>query len=63
MEERNMMMPQLPTATIPTVPALPIRRSLRIELDLISQHAHHSGAVVLRQGGYGRGLEQQPVLQ
>eukprot|EP00975_Prorocentrum_lima_P007768 1662916-Prorocentrum_lima.AAC.1 len=50
------MSPYLLVGTLPTVPALPIRRSFRIELGLISQLArlaHDGGDVVLRQGRYG----------
>eukprot|EP00975_Prorocentrum_lima_P017039 3609152-Prorocentrum_lima.AAC.1 len=48
LEECKMMSPQLLVGTLPTVPALPIRRILRIELDLVNQLArlaHDPGAV------------------
>eukprot|EP00975_Prorocentrum_lima_P055066 11544905-Prorocentrum_lima.AAC.1 len=60
------MKPQLLVGTLPTIPALPMRRSLRTELDLVSQlvrTAHDCGAVVLLRCGDGHGREQQPVWQ
>eukprot|EP00975_Prorocentrum_lima_P037261 7839677-Prorocentrum_lima.AAC.1 len=48
LEECKTMKPDLLFKVIPTVPALPLSRSLRIELDLVHQLAllaHQCGAV------------------
>eukprot|EP00975_Prorocentrum_lima_P036168 7608205-Prorocentrum_lima.AAC.1 len=52
LEVCNMKSPHLLVGTLPTIPALPIRRSVSIELDLVShivRLAHNSGVVVLPQ--------------
>eukprot|EP00975_Prorocentrum_lima_P042806 8992454-Prorocentrum_lima.AAC.1 len=60
------MSPHLLVGALPTTHALSIRRSLRIELDLVNQLAclaHDRGAVVVLQCRYGHGYEQQPIRQ
>eukprot|EP00975_Prorocentrum_lima_P015329 3246047-Prorocentrum_lima.AAC.1 len=62
------MKPDLLLGVIPTVRALPLSRSLRIELHLVHQLAlalltHECGAVVLLQCREAHGHEQRPMQQ
>eukprot|EP00975_Prorocentrum_lima_P039091 8214222-Prorocentrum_lima.AAC.1 len=60
------MAPRFLVGTLPTVPALPMCRSLMIVLDLRSQHArlaHDRGAAVFLQCRDGHSYEQLPVRQ
>eukprot|EP00975_Prorocentrum_lima_P034685 7290800-Prorocentrum_lima.AAC.1 len=49
LEERREIKPQLFIGTPPTIPALPVRRNLRVELDLASQLAHGRGQPPIQQ--------------
>eukprot|EP00975_Prorocentrum_lima_P002629 579907-Prorocentrum_lima.AAC.1 len=60
------MPPHLLVGILPTIPVLPIRRSMSIELDLVSQLArlaHDRNVVALLQCRDVRGYEQQPIGQ
>eukprot|EP00975_Prorocentrum_lima_P062371 12885297-Prorocentrum_lima.AAC.1 len=60
-EECKAMEPDILLGVIPTVPALPLSRSLRIEMDLVHQLAllaHQCGAVALLQCREADGYEQ-----
>eukprot|EP00975_Prorocentrum_lima_P035240 7404152-Prorocentrum_lima.AAC.1 len=66
LEECKMVKPQLLVGTRLTMSALPVRRSLRVELDLVGQLArlaHDCGSVALLQCPDGHCREQQPVGQ